>query len=317
MISRFTVLLSTLLLGGVAHADYPERPVTIITPYGTGGPSDLLARELAAHFQKATGKAFVVENKPGAGGVIATTYVMRAAPDGYTLLLSSTSNQITLPEAMKKKPYDGDADFTPVGLILQYPFLLVGKPAGPNSVQELMGKGKKEELTWGSFGVGGGNHLVGSYFMQSQGFKGVHVPYKGSAASTQALITGDLDFVFDSYLAVAGQVAAGKIKPLAVSTRTRMSVLPNVPTLQEAGMKSFDESIWQAILGPRGLPPAVVQLLNTEINRFLADPKLRERLQSQGATPLGGTADEFRKVLQGDYARWHRFIADHHIRIED
>lgn len=306
-----------LLLCANASAQYPDRPVTIVTPYAPGGLTDVLARDLAAHLQTALGKPFIVENKPGAGGVIGTSYVMRAPPDGYTILLTSTSNQLMLPEAMKKKPYDGAADFTPIGLILQYPFLLVGRPGGPATVQALVEKGRKSELTWGSFGVGGGNHLVGSYFMQSQGLKGVHVPYKGTAASTMALISGDLDFVFDSYLATSGQIKAGKLIPIAVSTRERMEVLPSVPTLQESGLKSFDEAIWQGIVGPKGMPPDVVKVLNQEINKFVADPQRRQRNEAQGATMLGGSSEDYRKALVNDSERWKRFIADHDIKIED
>jgi tripartite-type tricarboxylate transporter receptor subunit TctC len=306
-----------LLAVGHALAQYPERAVTIVTPYAAGGPADVLARDLAAHLQRATGKPFVVENKPGAGGVIATSYVMRAAPDGYTLLLSSTSNQLMLPEAMKKRPYDGAADFTAVGLLVQYPFLLVSGPKGVDSAKDLIAKGKQADLVWGSFGVGGGSHLVGSYFLQSQNIKGVHVPYKGSAATSLALIAGDLDFVFDSYLATAGQVKAGKLKALAVSTRERMPVLPDVPTLREIGLLSFDEAIWQAIVGPRGMPPQAVALLNRGINRYLEDPQVKARLESQGATLLGGTSEHFQAVLHSDYGKWKRFIDAHNIKIED
>ncbi len=311
-------LLTAALISTVAQAQYPERPVTIVSPYIAGGGSDLIARELAAHLQRKTGKAFIVENRPGAGATIGTAHVRRAAPDGYTLLLGSTSSQIMVPETMKTPPYDGVNDFTPIGQVVRYPGVLVGRLDGPRTLQELLEKGRTSSLTWGSFGVGGGNHLIGTLFMQSQKLNGVHVPYRGGGATSQALLAGEIDFVFDSYLSAASLAQAGRTRILGVGARERLAALPNVPTMAEAGVPGFEEtSIWQALLGPKGLPRDIVEFLNAEVREFAANPDFRKRMEAQGAIAVGDSIEDFQKTMARDGAFWRGFIRENKIQVEE
>lgn len=313
---RWFVLVMIAFLTSGAHAAWPEQSVTLVVPYPPGGPIDQIGRQLAQRLQQATGKPFVVDNRSGAGGTIGSQQVLHAAADGHTLLLATTSSQVTVPQGMRKAPYDGASDFTPITTLVRYPFLLVGKPNGPATVNELIAAGKRKELNYGSFGIGAGNHLIASYFAQRTGIRALHVPYRGSGATSAALMSGEIDFVFDSVQAVSGLISDGKLRAIAISSATRSSALPSVPTLQESGIVGFDEVIWVGLLGPKGIPLDVVQRINKETNEFLADAAFRKRMESQGATMMGGTADAFRSLVKSDQQRWSRFMKENNIEIE-
>ncbi|MES2185843.1 MAG: tripartite tricarboxylate transporter substrate binding protein [Pseudomonadota bacterium] len=313
---RFLLGLALALAAFAASAAWPEKSVTLVVPFPPGGPTDQVARLLANHLSQKLGQSFVVDNRSGAGGTIGTQQVMRAAPDGYTLLFASSSSQVTAPQTMARRPYDGATDFTPVVGLIRYPSLLVGRADGPATVQKLIEAGHARELNYGSFGVGAGNHLLAAYFAQSTSIRAVHIPYRGSANTTQALLAGELDFVFDSIQSSAAMVADGKLRALAVSSRTRSPGMPDVPTLQESGLQGFDEDTWFGVFGPRGLAKDVVQTLNHEANAFLADTRFRATLQLQGATAIGGSSEEFAARVRNDQQRWSRFIRSNRIQVD-
>lgn len=313
-------LISSIAIGLIAvaanAASWPERSITLVVPFPAGGPTDQVARQLANHLSSKLGKAVVVDNKSGAGGTIGSHQVMRATPDGYTLLFASSSSQVTSPQTMAKRPYDGAADFTPVVALIRYPSLLVGRADGPATVQKLVEAGLSKPQKYGSFGVGSGNHLIAAYFAQSKGLQTIHVPYRGNANTTQALLSGEIDFVFDSIQSSKGLVAEGKLRALAITSRHRVPALPDVPTLEESGVTGFDEETWFGVFGPRGIPSEVVQAVNRESNDFLADAKFRAVMQQQGATVIGGSAEDLGAIVKVDQQRWSRFIVANKIQID-
>lgn len=318
---RAALLVLAASLAPIAHAQapWPSRTITIILPFPAGGPSDTLARGLAAHLTQALGQPVVVENRSGATGTIGSAAAMRAPADGYTLLIASTSSHITAPAAMPRRPYDADKDFTPISIMVRYPFFLVAGPhVKANSVGELLAQARANpgRLSYGSIGVGAGNHLVGEYFKKETGIFAVHIPYRGAAATTQALLTGEIDYVFDSIFSIGTQVSAGRIKGLAISSKTRSKLFPNVPTLQEAGVKGFDEAIWIGLMAPKGLPQPIVDRLNSETVRYMRSAEVVDRMDKQGTEIVASSPSEFASVIRADLARWSAFVQERGIRIE-
>lgn len=313
------VLAVTLSSTVAAQAEWPSRPMTIILPFPAGGPSDTLARGLAAHLQQALGQAVVVENRAGATGTIGSASAMRAPADGYTLLIGSTSSHITAPAAMTRRPYDAENDFTPISILVRYPFFLVAGPhVKANSVQELLtqARAKPGGMNYGSIGIGAGNHLVGEYFKKETGIFAVHIPYRGAAATTAALLGAEIDFVFDSIFSIGGQVSSGRVKGLAISSATRSKLFPNVPTLQEAGVKGFDEAIWIGLMAPRGLPEPIVNRLHAETVKYMRSPEVLARLDAQGTEVVASSPAEFASVIKSDMAKWSAFVKERGIKLE-
>jgi tripartite-type tricarboxylate transporter receptor subunit TctC len=279
--------LAALLSGAclVAHAAYPEKPITLVVPYPPGGATDTIARVLAEPLGKRLGQTVIVENKAGAGTAIGATAVARSAADGYTLLISSNTT-FTVNAALKNTlPYDPLKDFESIGIIGSSPLVLLANPKFPaNSVKELVELSKLDpkEISFGSFGVGTTAHLAGEMFKVMTGAKLLHVAYKGSAPAMTDLIGGQIQLSFDTSVAAMPQMAAGKVKALAVTTRKRSAQMPQVPTVAEAGYPDYEMVPWIALVSKRGLAPAISNKLALALEQTISDPAVLDDLKKRG-----------------------------------
>ena len=292
--------------GSVFAQSYPNKPIKLVVPFPPGGSADVLARTIGDKIGKAMGQSVVVENKPGAGGIPGASAVATAAADGYTLLFANTNIAIN-PSLYKKLPYDTAATFAPVVLMVQVPnLLLVPADLGVANVQELiaLAKSKPGRLNYASAGNGTFPHLAVEMFKHLSGTSITHVPYKGAAPALNALLAGEVQVLSNDLVTATQHVKAGKLKALAITSATRSSALPEVPTMAEAGLRDYVAVGWQGIMVPAGTPAAVVDRLNTEINKALADPELRATLTSQGLQVAGGSVQQFADFVRQDTARW-------------
>ena len=309
---RIAVALSLALAALAAQGqDYPSRPVKIIVPFGAGGPADIYARFLGQRLQGPMGQPFVVEDRPGGGSVVGSDAVAKAAPDGYTLLLMSnthTVNETLLPN----KPFKLMRDFVPVTPINYSDLLLVVHPSVPaNNLQELIALAKSQpgKMNYASSGPGTPYHMAGELFKSMAGIDVVHIPHKGSDGARFSILSGQVQMMFDAITTMAPNVRAGKLKGFGTSGRARSSVLPDVPTVAEAGVPGYESTIWLGLVAPAGTPKAVVERLNTEIRKITGNAEVKAAWAKQGATPLSMTPDEFEKYLNDDIAKWAKVIA--------
>ncbi|MFO1315710.1 MAG: tripartite tricarboxylate transporter substrate binding protein [Burkholderiales bacterium] len=291
---------------------WPSRPVRIVVPFTPGGSTDILGRAIAQKLQEALGQPFVVENRPGAGGSIGATEVARAAPDGYTLLMGHIGTLAVNPSLYPNLAYDPRTSFVPVALVARVPNVLVVHPAVPaKNVQELiaLAKAKPGSLRYASGGNGSAAHIAMEYFkLRTQTDIG-HIPYKGTSPAVTDVMGGQVELIMTGVPAVLQQVKAGKLRALAVSSARPVDSLPDVPTIAAAtGMADFEAIQWYGIVAPARTPPAVVTLLNAEINRALATPALKTRLDSEGAEAAPMTPDAFGAMIAAEIARWKPVI---------
>ena len=287
--------------------EYPTRPITLVVPFPPGGGNDAMARIVGEELGKVLGQRLVVENKGGAGGVLGTTSVARAAPDGYTLLLGHTGTLGINPHLYKNVTYDPKKDFAPVGLVARIPLVMVVNPAlPPKSVSEFVSYAKERpgQLNYASSGVGTGSHLAAELFATKAGVKLTHVPYRGTAPSITDLIGGRVDVSFSVTSSVASQVEGGNLRALAVTSATRSPTLPSVPTTAEAGLPGFEAVLNYGILAPAGTPPEVVRLLNTRLQAILASEDVKKRLVADGAEAAPSSAEDYMKVIAADLIQW-------------
>jgi tripartite-type tricarboxylate transporter receptor subunit TctC len=290
--------------------DYPSRPVKIIVPFAVGGPADVYARFIGARLQEALGQPFVIDNRPGAGAVTGTDAVAKAAPDGYTLLLMSnahTVNETLIPN----KPYALMRDFTPVAPINYSDLVMVVNPAvSANTLPEFIALAKAQpgKLNYASSGPGTPYHMAGELFKSMAGVDIVHIPYKESSGARTGVIGGQVDMMFDAVTTMSEQAKAGKVKPLATSGKTRSSVMPNVPTLSEAGVPGYEAVIWLGLMAPKGTPPAIVNRLNTEVAKIVNRHEVRADWAKQGAAGMTMTPDDFAKYVADDIVKWEKVI---------
>ena len=304
------------LTGGAlaAEADqkYPSRPIRFICPYVPGGAGDIFTRTIGQKLAEALGQSVVVDNRPGANGGIGTAIVARAAPDGYTLLMGNSGPLTVNPVLYRRVPYDPIRDFAPVTQGTSYMYVLVVPPSMPVlDLKDFIGvlKSKSGQMTYGSTGVGGGNHLSGELFNLMTGAKSIHVPYTGSAAALAALLGGQLNYMFDTVITAVPHIRAAKLRALGVTARKRASSLPEVATLDEQGLKGFELTQWQAVVAPAGTPAPVVDQLYREVARALKLPDVVERLATQGGNDLvGNTPEEFAQVIRNDLAKYAKLI---------
>ena len=297
-------------------AGYPERPVSVIVPFPPGGSSDMIARVLAAKMQEKMGGTFVVENKAGATGTIGAAYVKNAKPDGYTLLVSSLAPFAVNPFLQKNLPYDPAKDFDLLSVLVQAPNVLVANPKVPvQTVADVIAYLKQHpgEASFASSGAGSSDHLTAELFWQETGTKGLHVPYKGGGPAIQDLVGGQVQFSFQNLNAVISQIQAGTLKAIAITSARRSPLLPNVPTLDESGIKNADVYSWQAIAGPRGMPADVKAKLHQGIVAAMNDPEAQKRLTSLGFEIVANTPEQFAKFQAQELARWKRVITAAHI----
>lgn len=299
---------------------YPARPVRFICPYVAGGAGDIFTRTIAQKLTEALGQSFVVDNRPGANGGIGTELVARAAPDGQTLLMGNSGPLTVNPVLYKKLPYDPIKDFAPITQGTSYMYVLVVPAALPvTGLAEFTAllKAKPGQLTYGSTGIGGGNHLAGELFNIMTGTQSVHVPYTGSAAALAALLGDQLNYMFDTVITAVPHLRAGRLRGIGVTALRRSSALPEVPTLDELGLKGFELTQWQAVVAPAGTPKPVVDLLYREVARALKMPDVVERLATQGGNQLvGNTPEEFSQVIKDDLAKYAKLIKAAKIQVQ-
>jgi len=309
--------LAVAALGAQAQ-DYPVRPVKIVVPFGAGGPADIYARFLGQRLQGPLGQPFVVENRPGGGSVVGSDAVAKSAPDGYTLLLMSnthTVNETLLP----KKPFQLMRDFVPVTPVNYSDLLLVVHPSvAADNLKELIALAKSQpgKMNYASSGPGTPYHMAGELFKSLAGIDVVHVPYKGSDGARLGILSGQVQMMFDAITTMAPNVRAGKLKGFGTSGRARSSVLPETPTVAEAGVPGYEATIWLGVVAPAGTPAPIVQRLNAEIRKITGSAEVKEAWGKQGATPLDMSPGEFEQYLRGDIAKWAKVITQAGIKLD-
>ncbi|NOV24494.1 tripartite tricarboxylate transporter substrate binding protein [Cupriavidus necator] len=305
---------------GAPHAQepYPSRTVTIVVPYSPGGTTDIIARLAAQYLTETMGKSFVVDNRPGASGTIATALVAKAAPDGYTLLANEVGQTAT-PALYPNLKYDPIKDLAPITLIAETPVVLgVTQHVPANSLKELLAYGKLHPgaLNFGSGGAGSGPHIAGELLKQVAGVPMTHVPYKGSGAAVTDLIAGQIQLLSSAAPTIAPHVTSGKIRAFAVAGPRRVPSLPNVPTAAEAGLPAFQFSIWFGFAAPKGTPAEIINKLNGALQAMVKNPAMRDKLAAAGADPVGAGPEAFGKRIASETQRWGDLIRKSGIRVD-
>ncbi len=302
----------------LAAQDYPSHPVKVIVPFGAGGPTDVFTRAVSDELRKSLNQPFVMENRPGAGTIIGSDAAAKSAPDGYTLLMVSAT-QTTTETLVPNKPFKLMRDFVPVAALLNSELVMVVHPSVPAAnVQEFiaLAKSKPGALNYASSGVGSNYHMAGELFKNLTGTNILHVPYKGSAGARNDIISGQVEMTFDSVPTMAQMIQAGRVRALGTSGKVRSTILPDIPTLAEAGVKGYEATIWVGVMAPMGTPRSIVELLNREINKILARPEVKEAWEKQGAVPMLMTPDEFGAHVQSEIEKWAKIIKANAIAAE-
>ena len=290
-------------------ADFPNRPIKLICPFAPGGGVDLTARTIAQRLTESWGLPVVVDNKAGANGTIAVESVAKSPPDGYMLTMISSSHSVNV-TLQARHPYDLEKDVIPITQATVQPYCLVVNPALPvRNLQDLinLARQKPDTLTYGSSGIGGFSHLAGALFGSVTGTKLTHIPYKGGAPAMADVISGQISMLFSTILQSHGHIMSGKLRPLAVTTARRANALPEIPTMQEAGVK-VEMAGWYGVMAPKGTPAPIVDKLNREMSRILKLPATRERLATDGSEPVGNTPAEFGAHISSEIRRWRALI---------
>jgi tripartite-type tricarboxylate transporter receptor subunit TctC len=312
-IRRALVILAACALAAPAIAQtWPERAVRIVAPFSPGGGTDIVGRLLAQKLSSQMGGTFVVENRPGAAATIGASFVARAAPDGYTLLISAPEMSIH-PNMRSKLPYDPLKDFALISQLTSGQFMLASHPSVPvKTVKELiaLAKARPGRLDYGSSGTGGINHLSGQLLQLMAGFRWVHVPFKGSGASVVGLMVGEIDFVFGSTASLVGPATSGRVRAIAVTGPKRFSEFPNVPTIAESGVPGFNVTGWYGLYAPAGTPGDIVRRLNAGVERALNSPDVKEKLAKTGNEVVASSPEEFAAFLRAQIAKWAKVIQD-------
>jgi len=302
------------------QTNYPDKNVTMIVGFPPGTATDTVARIMSERFAVKFGKPFIIDNKPGQGGSLGAGVAAAATPDGHTLLLSATAPFATNPHLYSKLNYDSRKSFAPIGLVTWLPYVMVTNPkSGINSLQDLIDKAKAEpdKYTYASIGNGATTHLMMSMFCSQAGIKMVHVPYKGSSQSQTDVIAGQVDVTFDTVLTLQPHIRAGKLKALATGGLTRTSFLPDVPTVDELGLKGFNGGAWLGLFAPVGTPKAIVERLHRELNLTMQESEVIKKLQGLGSeTLLSKNPAEFEEFIQSEYLKWGQRVKESGAKIE-
>jgi tripartite-type tricarboxylate transporter receptor subunit TctC len=291
----------------LAQADYPKQPIRMLVGFAPGGISDVLARALAAKVSSQIGQGVIVENRPGAGTTIAGDMVAKAPADGYTIWLQDITTHAINASLYPKLPYDTVKDFSPIALVASTPLMLVVHPSSPaKSVRELAAQAKADpgKMSYGSSGNGTIIHLASEMLKASQGLDAVHVPYKGSGPATQAILAGEVSFVFSTMPPAVSNARAGKLRALAVTTPKRVPAAPDVPTMGEAGVPNFELVLYTGILGPKGMDPAIVRRLNAEFAKAVQSDDIRKVYENLGADPMAIAPEAFGEMIVKEMARF-------------
>ena len=323
---RFVLLAAAALAlpaAPAAHAqgaaDWPTRPITLVVPFPPGGTTDLLARLIAREAGTRLGQSIVVENRPGAGGGIGAAAVARAKPDGYTLLMGTVGTQASNQFLYSQIPYDAERDFAPVTLLANSPnVLLVNPKVGVTSVAQLIEQARRSpgSLNFASTSLGGSPHLSGELFNSMAKVDIRHVPYKGSAPAMTDLIGGQVQLMYDNLPSAMGQIKAGAVKALAVTTQARVPTLPDVPTVAESGLPGYEVNSWFGLLAPAGTPAPVIARIQQVVADAMQDASLRGQVEALGAIPVANTPQEYAAIIRADTDKWRQVIRDAGIKAQ-
>jgi tripartite-type tricarboxylate transporter receptor subunit TctC len=315
---RRAVALALFFAASLAYAQFPNHAVHVVVPFPAGGPTDVLTRALGQKLSERWSQPVVVDNKPGAGGAIGSDFVAKSAPDGYTLLMATTSTHSIGP-SLQKMPYDPVKDFAPVSQVSNATNVLVVSPKlGVSSVRELvaLAKAKPGALNFASSGIGTIPHLTGELFKHLAGVDIVHVPYKGTGLSIPDLANGQVALLFDSIVTAQTHVKSGTVKALAISSPRRSPLMPELPTMIEAGVAGFESEAWFGLLAPAGTPPDIVARISADIAAALADAGLRARFAAAGAETVGGTPAQLAERIKADTAKWAEVISAANVKVQ-
>lgn len=306
---------------GIAHAQdtYPTRPIRMLVPFSPGGASDTAARVVGQQFAPRLGQQIVIENRPGAGGVIGTELAARSTPDGYTLLMGSNTEVVINPNLYKKLPYDTQRDFTPISLVADTPLIMVVHPSVPaKSVQELiaLAKAKPGVLNYASSGNGSTVQLAGEMFKSMAGVNIRHIPFNGSAPAVIQTIAGETQLVIPAMPAALQQARSGKLRALAVTTAKRVAAAPELPTVAESGVPGYEITIWNGLLAPTGTPKPVLDRLYAELLKVLAMPEVKQSFANIGADVVTSTPAQFAAFIKSDLAKYAKVVKDADVKID-
>ncbi|MBU3647682.1 MAG: tripartite tricarboxylate transporter substrate binding protein [Limnohabitans sp.] len=318
MVVSAAVLAVSIGSGAVWAQAWPAKPISLVVPFPAGGTTDVLARAVGQELSKSLGQPVVVESKPGAGATLGADYVVKSKADGYTLLMGAVHHTIAS-SVYKKLPYDFQKDLAPVSTVALVPNVLVVNPnVAAKSTKELLALAKANpgKLTYGSNGNGTGQHLIGAQFESMGGVEILHVPYKGSGPLTTDLLGGQITMSFDTITPVLPHIKVGKLRALAVTTSKRSPALPDVPTLDESGLKGFNLGTWFGILAPANTPREVVVRLNAEIVKIVNAPDFKKKMEDIGADPIGNTPEQMAKQIKDDTERFAKLVKDADVSID-
>jgi tripartite-type tricarboxylate transporter receptor subunit TctC len=310
MSGKLIALALVMDAGAAAAQTYPTKAVRLVVPFLAGGSTDIVGRTVAQKLSEMWGQQAFVDNRPGGGTTIGTEMVAKAAPDGYTLLVTPAPFTIN-PSLLTKLPYDALTDFTPITLINTTPLVMVVNPGVPaKNVKELiaLAKAKPGKLNFGSSGTGGSNHLAGELFDAMAGVKMVHIPYKGNAGALTDIVGGHLDVVYNGITSAVALIRGGKLRALAVTSLQRSAALPDVPTLNESGLKGFEAVAWNGLSAPAKTPRDVIMKINADVIKIVNSPELKERLKADGSDPVGNSPEQYAAFLRNEIAKWAKVI---------
>lgn len=323
-LSKLMVVTAAALTmsSALAQSDYPSKPIRWLIPFTPGGGTDFISRTVGTRLAENTKWTVLLENMPGAGGNLAVAAAARAAPDGYTIVIGQTDNVMLGPWLYPNVGYDTVKSFSPIVQVSVAPLAIVANAAAGASPKlastaDMLARGKSQAgLTWATAGSGSTGHLFGEQIKDTTGIRLLQVPYKGAAPAIADVLGGSVDVAILSVPSVLSLVKGGKLTPLAVTTSKRSHMLPDTPTLEEAGVKGVEAGIWLGLFAPAGTPPAVIARLNAEINKVLAMPDIREKISAGGATAVGGSTEEFATFVRSDYAKWGKIAKEANIKLE-
>jgi len=316
------LLLGCAALPLAAHAQpgaYPLKSIRFVVPYPPGGASDVTARILGARLGEVWQQPVIIDNRPGANGIVALDLVARSAPDGYTILMANVGPNAINPGVYAKLPYDAEKSFAPVVLTTIVPQVIVANPAlGLKSLADMVvaAKAKPGQMKYGNGGNGSANHLAMELFRSMAGIDIIAIPYKGDGPALADVMGGNIDFALPTVLAAIANVKGGRLRALAVTTKARVPSLPDVPTVAEQGFAGYESVSWGGVMAPAGTPRSVIDRLNAEINRALKVPEIAEKLQALGADIVGGTPEEFAKYLRSEIAKWREVAKRANVKLE-
>jgi len=305
---------AALLAAAPVHAQtFPERPLRMIVPFAPGGIADIVARIVGQKMSEILGQTVVIDNRAGAGGAIAGETVAKARPDGYTILLCSSSVAVINPLLAATTPYDPQRDFAPVSLVSYAPFVLVVHPSSPlHNVRDLIAsaRAKPGAITFGSAGMGSASHLVGEVFKSAAKIDLTHVPYKGTALAANALLAGELQLSFDSITAALPHLKSGRLRALGITSRKASALAPDIPTVSDSGVPGFEGITWQGMCAPAATPRPVMQVLSKSVIGAVKSPDVVQRFATLAVEPVGNSPDEFRAFIKSEHARWSKAIRE-------